>query len=296
MSESNNSPIKRELIGSLELGKTLKGGKPVVDLFSTDTRLQFPVLRLFDLSALQVVGIEPDILEEGQRRHTRFWAYYTESDKTNKDGNAYKDVAYLEPIDPASSAPVVPTVDLGALLDELRAIRGLLHLVVEGMELMGMSGNGPTSAPAPVPQAPAPAPAPEPVKPEAPAPAGTETPDDLDVALGRALPASEPHRGPAPGPRANHVTAEIPAGDPPARKPTDLLRAVNAHVTVPFDSLQALAHAVEARIGQVWKPWPAYNNTLGWWEYYKAAVAYAEALVKPATGNGTDGDEALPFS
>ena len=254
---------------------------------------QYKDLTLFDLSDLADVGIDYANLPNGEETPCRFWAVWEPSEKLNKAGNPYKDIVALEAIDGPATAT---STDTSALLDELRAIRGLLHLVVEGMELMGMSGNGPTSAPAPVPQAPAPAPAPEPVKPEAPAPAGTETPDDLDVALGRALPASEPHRGPAPGPRANHVTAEIPAGDPPARKPTDLLRAVNAHVTVPFDSLQALAHAVEARIGQVWKPWPAYNNTLGWWEYYKAAVAYAEALVKPATGNGTDGDEELPFS
>ncbi|NIV30483.1 MAG: hypothetical protein GWN58_13595, partial [Anaerolineae bacterium] len=48
-------------IGSVARGKT-KSGKPTVELFSTNKRLEFPALVLFDLSLLETVGIDPNTL------------------------------------------------------------------------------------------------------------------------------------------------------------------------------------------------------------------------------------------
>ena len=114
--------MERMMIGSLQLNSTTTG-KQVADLFSSDTRLKYPVLRLFDLSELANVGLDPNELQPAQTVHRRFWAYYVESDKTNQHGFRYKDVQYLEPIDTPASAT---SVDTSALLDELRRIR--IHL------------------------------------------------------------------------------------------------------------------------------------------------------------------------
>ena len=114
--------MDRKLIGSLELTKTTTG-KPVVNLYDSDTRLQYPVLRLFDVSALLTVGVDPAGLQPGERHHARFFAYYTESQNTNRHGSPYLDVTHLEPIDtPATAA----SVDTSQLLGELRAIKALL--------------------------------------------------------------------------------------------------------------------------------------------------------------------------
>ena len=114
---------KRYLITRVKRRNTLSGGKPVVDLFAggKDSRLRFPVLTLFELSELLAVGIDPNELQEGREVACRFWAYYTQSDKKNKDGNPYRDVAYLEAI-AASAAPEAS----GEVLDELRAVRAEL--------------------------------------------------------------------------------------------------------------------------------------------------------------------------
>jgi hypothetical protein len=125
------SDIQRELIGSVVRGKTKKGDV-VADLFSTDTRLEFPVLVLFDLSMLAQVGIDPNALGT-EPVYRRFWAYFTESEKKTSKGNPYKDVQYLEPLDtPATTT----SVDSSALLAELRAIRGLLQVVVDTQGLV----------------------------------------------------------------------------------------------------------------------------------------------------------------
>ena len=116
--------MNRVLIGSVELDKT-KAGKPIVNLYSTDTRLQFPVLRLFDASALLTVGIDPDSLGT-DAVHCRLWAYYTESDKTTSQGTPYKDVQFLERVDAPATAT---STDNSALLAELRAIRKLLEVL-----------------------------------------------------------------------------------------------------------------------------------------------------------------------
>ena len=114
--------MERELISRIQL-TTTQAGKPVVHLFSTDTRLQFPVLTLFDLSALESVGIDPNALAPDDELHHRFYAYWTPSDKTNSAGNPYRDVHYLEPLTQPATAT---SVDPSAALTELREIRRLL--------------------------------------------------------------------------------------------------------------------------------------------------------------------------
>ena len=116
--------MERELISRIQLSTT-QAGKPVVNLYSTDTRLQFPVLTLFDLSALETVGIDPNTLGPDEPLHHRFYAYWTPSDKTNSAGNPYRDVSYLEPLDQPAPAN---SVDTSATLTELRSIRRLLEI------------------------------------------------------------------------------------------------------------------------------------------------------------------------
>lgn len=117
--------MERILIGSIETSTT-KAGKPIIDLFAADTRLSFPVLRLFDLSALITVGLDPNDLPAG-RHVIRFYAYYTESEKTNERGNPYKDISHLELIDtPATTA----STDTTALLAEMREIKAMLAQVL----------------------------------------------------------------------------------------------------------------------------------------------------------------------
>ena len=60
---------------------------------------QWPDLKLFDLSDLLEVGIDPAGLQIGQEVPCRFWAIYELSDKLNKAGNPYKDIIALERMD-----------------------------------------------------------------------------------------------------------------------------------------------------------------------------------------------------
>jgi len=119
------SDVKRELIGRVELGKT-KSGKVVANLYSTDTRLEFPAMQLFDLSMLETVGIDPNTLDQDPI-HRRFWAYYTESEKTTSKGNPYRDCQYLELVKNGNSEP---KTNSGTILAEVRAIRALLEILV----------------------------------------------------------------------------------------------------------------------------------------------------------------------
>jgi hypothetical protein len=50
--------MERMLCGSLQLNTTVKGTE-IVELFSANTKLRYPALRLFDLSALEAIGIKP---------------------------------------------------------------------------------------------------------------------------------------------------------------------------------------------------------------------------------------------
>lgn len=144
---------ERFLIAKTKLGKTL-AGKPVGHLYSTDTRLRYPVLILFDLSMLKSVGIDPNTLDE-QGVVGRYWAYYEESTtkKTSK-GRPYLDVLYLEPIDkPATST----STDTSALLVELREIKNLLQYLVNRL----IDDSPPATSPRSPAPSPAPAPAPD---------------------------------------------------------------------------------------------------------------------------------------
>ncbi|HUW09506.1 MAG TPA: hypothetical protein VM537_07225 [Anaerolineae bacterium] len=118
------SDVERMLIGSVQLGKT-KGGKPVANLYSTDRRLEFPVLVLFDLSMLEMIGIDPNELGT-EPVYKRFWGYYTESDKTTSNGRAYRDCQYLELVD---SPATTTSTDTTALLAELRHQTLLLEII-----------------------------------------------------------------------------------------------------------------------------------------------------------------------
>ena len=74
--------VGKELIGSFKLTTTRGGRKEVVNLYSVDTRLSYPVLQLFDLSMLQDIGVDPNALAPEETYHQRFWAYFRVSDKT----------------------------------------------------------------------------------------------------------------------------------------------------------------------------------------------------------------------
>lgn len=250
---------------------------------------QYKDLTLFDLSDLADVGVDYASLPNGEEVPCRFWAVYEMSEKLNKAGNPYKDVIALEAIDSPATAT---STDTSALLSEARAIRALLQVIVEAMSLAEM----------PVPFVGRP-PAPLPPGLELPAAAATEGPAspaaavaqalgaELDRALGR--PVKTPDT-PAPVPENGSVSVssngheEVDRGEPPARKPADLLKIVNARVEVAYDSVLHLGKAIEAEIGPKWRPWPAANNTIGWWDYYDAAMKHAQSKVRPETAPTPD--------
>lgn len=102
-------------------GRT-KSGKVVAELRTANTRLEYPELRLFDLAALQAVGIDPNQLTD-EDTYCQFWANYELSEKTTSKGTPYRDIVSLEAID----APATTTsTDNSALLGELRAMKALL--------------------------------------------------------------------------------------------------------------------------------------------------------------------------
>jgi hypothetical protein len=106
---------------------------------------QWPDLKLFDVTDLLDVGIDPNSLEIGQEAPCRFWAIYELSDKLNKAGNPYKDVLALEPLDKPAT---VTSTENSALLVELRAIRALLEALVEAQAAGTQpSGRGTPDAP-----------------------------------------------------------------------------------------------------------------------------------------------------
>lgn len=95
------------------------------DLFTKGRK--WPDLKLFDISDLLDVGIDPTILELHKEAPCRFWAHWELSEKLNSEGNPYKNVVALEAIDkPATST----STDNSAILTELRAIKTLLLQLV----------------------------------------------------------------------------------------------------------------------------------------------------------------------
>jgi hypothetical protein len=113
-------------------------GKRVALLFSSDTRLRFPSLTLFDLTMLADVGIDPNALKKGEEVRKRFWAHWQTSQKENQRGNLYKDVVTLSAFE-GDSTPQ-PTTDLDPVieliqdvLDELHELHAKLDLLLEAI-------------------------------------------------------------------------------------------------------------------------------------------------------------------
>lgn len=90
-----SSEVQRLLIARTRLGETKKH-EPLAELFIDNPKLEYPELRVFDLTMLEMVNIDPNTLN-GEFVYKRYWAYYVESDKVNGKGRQYRDVQYLEP-------------------------------------------------------------------------------------------------------------------------------------------------------------------------------------------------------
>ncbi len=132
--ERKNVMSERMLIKEVCAAAT-KAGKPVAHLFANG-RQMYPELVLFELSDLMTVGIDPGNLT-GTREACRFWAHYSISDKTTSEGNPYRDILHLEPIDaPASTTSTDTSAMLDVLremVDQLATITGLLMPVAEAI-------------------------------------------------------------------------------------------------------------------------------------------------------------------
>ncbi|MBN1815360.1 MAG: hypothetical protein JXA14_26245 [Anaerolineae bacterium] len=74
--------------------KLKRTGETTADLFGRGHK--YTDLKLFDLADLATVGIDYQKLEIGKDTACRFFAVWQESEKTNKAGNPYKDVLWLE--------------------------------------------------------------------------------------------------------------------------------------------------------------------------------------------------------
>jgi hypothetical protein len=148
--EMTSETPQRYLITRVKKGQT-ETGKAIVELYSK--KLQYPVLRLFELDDLHAVGIDHNGLD-GTETHCRFWAYYETSNKTNSRGNPYQDVLYLEPIGPVAATAQADDGDLDpnlvaealeALTGEVRAIKALLLRLAGGDQ----APAAPPASPAP---------------------------------------------------------------------------------------------------------------------------------------------------
>jgi hypothetical protein len=148
--DKENIMTERYLITRIKKGQT-ETGKTVIELYSK--KLQYPVLRLFELDDLHAVGIDHNGLD-GTETHCRFWAYYETSNKTNSRGNPYQDVLYLEPIGPVAATAQADDGDLDpnlvaealeALTGEVRAIKALLLRLAGGDQ----APAAPPASPAP---------------------------------------------------------------------------------------------------------------------------------------------------
>lgn len=124
------SEEKQLLISRIELGET-EDGKPVVEMYEANPRLRWPALRLFDLSRLFVVGIDPNELQLGEERFVRFHAFYVESDRTNKEGNHYKDCVRLEAIETNQDSSGDKFDGIIALLQSIDRRLASIHQITE---------------------------------------------------------------------------------------------------------------------------------------------------------------------
>lgn len=166
-------------IDRIRLNST-KEGKPVVELFSEP--LQYPALTLFEsqFGMLFDVSIDPNQLEKGANYYTRFLAHWQETEKTNGNGNPYKNVSRLE------ARTASQTTDLLAdILLELKAQTALLLTLAEN--------SGTTHADLP-PAEPAPATNETKEPPAAPITPENETGQMFDYTYGNGEPVAEPDR------------------------------------------------------------------------------------------------------
>jgi hypothetical protein len=227
------------LITKVELGET-ETGKPVVEMYGNNGRLKYPELRLFELSELSVVGVDPNSLDDGEVRYARFWAYYTESDKLNQHGNPYRDVVRLEPLE---SVPIGPTAFDGemnsAILAEVQAIKQQIGELCRMFELAFFAGSLERPLQAAEPEA-IPEPPPEFEEPEATSPApepetDRATPPPLDE--GQAKRQFSRLAGPA-----------IRDGKIDASAVNELTSAISAGATNWRDALQQLREKVAEKV------------------------------------------------
>lgn len=116
---------KRLLVTKIERSSTETGGKPVCEMWIDNPKLRFPELRLFDLSRLLLVGIDPNDLDEGKTRFCRFWAIYIEIERQTQSGTPYRDIVRLEPALPEEDDQVAE------LLREQVAIFGRIEALLQ---------------------------------------------------------------------------------------------------------------------------------------------------------------------
>ena len=219
------------------------------DLYARGHR--YPDLKLFDLSDLADVGIDFESLPVGQEKPCRFYAHYEFSKKLNQDGNPYKDVVMLEPIDrPATAA----STDTSALLAELREITGEMRAV--RALLSEFAGRQPGSPP-PRKTERAPAQAQE-------SPSDKPDPDDLDTWF--------------PRPDEDQAAAPAPAAAGPADVPMSS-EALLAHLNREGELFQSVGHllyGIRKHSGDSRWGWPITTDREGWGEAARLALAYAE--------------------
>jgi len=138
---------KRMLIVKIQRSHTETGGKPVCELWSDNPRLKFPELRLFDLSKLLTIGVDPNALDEGKSHFCRFWVIYVESDRQTQHGTAYRDVVRLEPALPEEGDEV--TELLREQVAILARIEELLQAATGAREEKPRAPGEPTAQAAP---------------------------------------------------------------------------------------------------------------------------------------------------
>lgn len=122
----------RLVITRIQRGET-EDGKAVIEMFEDNPRFKYPSLRLFDLSQLLLVGIDPNAMRKGDERIVRFHAYYTLSERLNKEGNPYKDVTHLEPL--LDDATRAQATDMDRLFGLLERIVGHLAAIARGQNV-----------------------------------------------------------------------------------------------------------------------------------------------------------------
>ena len=153
-----------EIINSLEITTTTTG-KPVAKLYSAQTELKYPILDLFDLTALAAVGIDPNTAPRDRRIYLRARAHWVSKGKTKSTGNEYRDVEYLEPLAPQAEpgSAAIASLDLVQVLtrieNQLADIRHLLEYELPWMIHRALTGQ-PPGTPQPPPREARPAPPP----------------------------------------------------------------------------------------------------------------------------------------